>query len=521
MMPHPRRKGTFGALDLPLSKRYLTAARRNLLLLVGTGLAALTAAIFLVSVMSGRGQLLSSGPLTSAHASLESNCASCHTPGGKVADSKCGVCHEKFTTGIAAHSFDAHYIYESGDHRRAFVRGNEQSCASCHTEHSGRRALLTAVEPKQCRACHAFSFEAHPEFAFAARSLPDDAGLAFTHVKHVERVMDRDRLDNVETSCLKCHTATGDGKRFEPINFDRSCSTCHLGAAARSEALDVKSATRDIVTIQDGRAQLALGVEGIETIRRRQGPGEAWAMAVSPSQFDVADGQITKVGIDHADPWIMHNLRLLRRAIYPDDSIADLLRTSGTLRSGGARRDLYEEALATLRQYANGLRGQGSADVQDELLEIDRQIADLERQVRSSDTALSDNRFRSDLPSPALSSDQLQEINEFAATVARPCAVCHQVESATIGRVQKDQRTLVRAVFNHSAHVLQRDCLSCHTAIAVTANLGIKGPLDPAIDNASIQNLPRIAQCQACHTPRLASNSCSTCHNFHPGRSVK
>ena len=69
-------------------------------------------------------------------------------------------------------------------------------------------------------------------------------------------------------------------------------------------------------------------------------------------------------------------------------------------------------------------------------------------------------------------------------------------------------------------------CLECHTAIPIQ-ELVAQGasedgqpplPVDPEVDNASIQNLPRIERCRTCHEPGRVSNRCTTCHLFHPDK---
>ena len=64
-----------------------------------------------------------------------------------------------------------------------------------------------------------------------------------------------------------------------------------------------------------------------------------------------------------------------------------------------------------------------------------------------------------------------------------------------------------RARFDHGAHVLQRGCLDCHTRIPFEEYLSGDGPVDAALDNAAIQNLP--------------ADRCLTCHEFYPDTNVR
>ena len=508
-------KGFFGPVDLPVTRSYVYPVTRNRLLIIGLVAGGLIAATLVINMQFFRSSLISNGPLSTNHAAIEPECASCHTASEAVSDEKCSVCHEKFADGLGVHTFGAHYVYMSADLTRAFGGEGELACAACHTEHRGRDAVITSVPDASCKGCHEFgSFNAeHPEFEFAAKSLPDDQNLTFTHIKHVERILDRKELTDIEQACLSCHIAEPEGRHFEPISFDTQCSTCHLGVGTESEELEVKN-PRTPLWGEDGVLQL--GAETLDTIRDRQGPGEQWALYTSRAEFDIDDGFVTKTRVIHRDPWIGHNLRLLRRVIYPSRGLADLL-TASTEVQGHEKRLLYDEAVATLREYADGLRGRSEAWIMEELDGIDRVVGEVERTLRDQNAPLNNARFRlAEQRNPALTSDDLDEINDFAETVAQPCLQCHRVENATIGRVQHDQQVLRRARFNHRAHISQRGCLDCHTTIPFDDYLDVAGSIDASIDGAAIQNLPAVEQCRQCHTPRLASNRCVTCHDFHP-----
>ena len=268
--------------------------------------------------------------------------------------------------------------------------------------------------------------------------------------------------------------------------------------------------------VADGTSvELTLGVETLGTIRNRLGPGEQWALEMSAAHFDADDGYVVKLAITHGDPWVTHNLRRLRRAIYPSAGLADLLAMSAEVRPED-ETVLYTEALATLRGYADGLRGRAEPWVQAELLELDRVAGNLEARLADPNTTLNDARFRLNRPDPRLSDAAVDAIARFADEVAEPCQTCHTLTRATLHRVRPEQQVLDRAQFDHSAHVLQRGCLDCHTRIPFEEYLGGDGPVEAALDNAAIQNLPPIGACRQCHTPDLAADRCLTCHTFHP-----
>ena len=515
--------GSFGDAGLPVSAGYVRPRNRNRIVWTGAALAAAAAGLLAGDLGLGSGDLVSNGPLSSAHAALDGRCAQCHTPFGGVESSACSACHERFGDAIGAYSFHAHYVYASGDRTRAFGRENEVGCAACHREHEGRGAdLLAAVPDARCASCHGIGgfHDDHPEFAFAAEGLPDDAGLAFTHIRHVDRVLDDRGSENVEAACLACHEPAADARTFQPIRFETACGDCHLASHAESAELPIQPRRAPLVRAAGDGVELTLGVETLEAVRARMGPGEQWAARMSAASFDVDDGFVVKTDVVHADPWVLHNLRRLRRAIYPSRGLADLLVTSADV-DRADEPELYAEALDALRGYADGLRGRDEDWVQAALLEFDRSMGELERRFADPNTTLDDTRFRLNVRDPRLTGEQLAAIDAFAAEVAEPCATCHTIERATIRRVRQDQRVLRRARFDHGAHVIQRGCLDCHTQIPFSDYLGADEPVDPRLDHAAIQNVPAVAVCRQCHRPDAVADRCVTCHEFHPDRGAR
>ena len=231
-----------------------------------------------------------------------------------------------------------------------------------------------------------------------------------------------------------------------------------------------------------------------------------------------------KTPLRHRDPWVLHNLRRLRRRLYPDAGMADLLVASPDAAPGDARA-LYREAIATLERQAEVLRARPERELQVELVKVEALLDELRRRVETPGARLDEGAFRlsgrpehspngggATKPDPA----EAEAIGALAADLTQACRVCHLVRDATIVRVEPDQRTLRRAAFDHRPHVLERRCLDCHDAIPILAYLGREKGAPAAVDHASIQNLPPIATCRECHTPRRASESCITCHVFHP-----
>ncbi|HEY8076070.1 MAG TPA: hypothetical protein VIF62_18215 [Labilithrix sp.] len=165
---------------------------------------ACVAAFVLVTVFArvAHAQLLSPGPLSKSHASLEGdqNCNACHSSGKQVDQGGCLKCHSDLGARIGA---------GRGLHGTAY-RG--QACATCHVEHRGGGGLMRwpggdpakldhaltgwalngAHKTTQCRQCHNRA---------NMRGAPTFLGLS--------------------SSCTPCHKDQHAGR------FGTSCTNCH------------------------------------------------------------------------------------------------------------------------------------------------------------------------------------------------------------------------------------------------------------------------------------------------------
>ncbi len=503
-------KGSYSDVPLSVSRKYLYPSSRRRMLTWG-GLAAAAIAIFAAMDFSWRnGRWLSNGPLSSAHATFEQDCSSCHEPFGEVSSDACSVCHEKYGDEIGVYSFASHYVYRSNDFQRIKTSEQETTCAGCHSEHLGREAQITRLDDGRCLSCHEYgSFnQDHPQFDFAAESIPDDDALAFAHTHHTREVMERQRLVDVERACLYCHTPEADGRNFSRLEFDRHCDACHLTAATATARLPVESPE-------------APGVVTLASLAERQDPGTRWALFANPNEYRQVGSRVSKSPIHHSDPWILENLRGMRRALYPDAGLAELLRSSTDVPAGDLEI-LYREAVATLEDYALGLRSRPEPEIQAELGRIELLLAGIKRALDDPTTPLDETEFllALDAPRQDLGEDAVAEIELLVDQLTQACQQCHKVERATIARVQDDQDLLDRAEFNHRAHILQVRCLECHTEIPIAEGLdGEVKAAETETDRAAIQNLPRIEVCRECHAPSVSSNRCITCHEFHPDKS--
>ncbi len=505
-MTKPERsgKGTFSSLQLPVAARYLWPSSGRRLLLLSMLIAVLLLALVSFDFFFRQGRWVSGGPLSSAHAFLQDDCAACHVGFAKVDNAQCSVCHEKYGDELGAYSFATHYLYRSGDVERRGEAAEEVTCAQCHREHGGRQAALSRVEDGRCETCHFASFIGdHP--AFEAVRQVDSAGLEFAHGHHVLEVMERLETVDQEQACLACHHADSRGQGFEPIDFDLHCGSCHLGGAVATPRLPLASGDD-------------IGVATLAAIRGRGDASSQWAWSANPHELRTVGRRISKTPVHHRDPWILDNLRQLRRRLYPDAGLADLLIASPEVPATQTRL-LYEEALDTLEMYAKGLQGRSEAEVHAELEIIESWLAVLRRELHDPQAPLDENAFLLSLGEvdAALSSTEVEEIKSLVGELTQACTSCHLLERASVQRVQKDQQAFRRAEFDHRAHVIERRCVDCHYAIAIPA-ADEEATKDPALDNAGIQNLPDINVCQDCHRPEMATDACVTCHFFHPDK---
>jgi hypothetical protein len=515
-----RKKGTFGSTKLSISRTYVFPDKRAAMIVIGSlaGLGVLT--YFVIDLIFLKSSLTASGPLSSFHAMFEKDCVACHEQFVAVSNEKCSICHEKTGDELGVYTFAAHYMYRSGDRQRiqSSASAKEHPCYLCHQEHLGREAFITNVPDSRCTSCHVYgSFNKnHPQFEFVAKQIPDDSTMRFTHLRHVKEVIKREKLTDIERACLYCHNPEPDGKHFASIDFDRHCTACHLTAKMETPALRVKSF--DDVTKP--------GVETLEMIRQRGGPGTQWAAFMNPNEFTLKSGnRLIKSPIYHEDAWVMENLRVLRRALHPaaqntNAEFLELLKTSGpvdSLQAATLSVDIYQEAIQKLQENTKALRGRPEREVQQDLAKIDSLLKATQKRLRRQSNPGMNAKFL--LPAKA-SADVMpaEELNFLVDDLTKACRMCHVISNAAILRVRNEQQVLRRAEFDHRAHILQRRCLECHTAIPILAQIADSTAAPKFADQSAIQNIPGIENCRQCHNAAETSNRCVTCHYFHPNK---
>jgi hypothetical protein len=529
-------KGTFSDTRLGVAKRYVFPWTRRPILLAGLVLAVPALILLGLDVFARGGRLLSNGPLSSNHANLAQDCTTCHNApsslslagAGSVTDDNCKVCHEKRGDRQGVYTFASHYLYRTRDFERVSTSENEVGCIECHAEHMGRDAAITVVSDHQCLPCHEYgSFnEGHPEFDFVASQIADLSSLRFPHIRHVADVMNRQALTDVEQACLYCHNPEPDGRNFRRLSFDQQCAACHLQRGTATTALPRRKKSEP----------LKAGVWTLDELRDRHPPGSGWASRTDPRDFITDGSTVTKISLEHRDPWILTNLRGLRSLVYPDVELADLVAGSPDV-PAEQLSELYAEAAGTLQSYSDELKSRPEAKVHADLRRIDQLLAKVRGELKDPYASLDATRFRLAFQNEnsEINAEQKAELLQVANDLTATCQQCHVLDPNTLTMtwVPKDQRALKRADFSHRAHILQRRCLDCHARIPITENLDVLGgdngeerrvvarTVSAEIDRSSIQNLPAVGTCQECHAADKSNNRCITCHSFHPSKSKR
>jgi hypothetical protein len=152
-------------------------------------------------------QLVSPGPLSKAHASLEGvdKCQKCHEPGRKVTNDLCLSCHKPIADRIRL---------KKGVHRDA-----TGDCAGCHVEHAGVDAELRPFDQK--------NFDHGTETGFVLDG------------RHVAIAKD----------CAKCH------KTRSFLSVTPTCSTCHIDIHKPSLGSDCRACHSTAVPFKDARSR--------------------------------------------------------------------------------------------------------------------------------------------------------------------------------------------------------------------------------------------------------------------------
>jgi hypothetical protein len=531
------------------------------------------------------------GPVSVAHATLVDDCGTCHAASPSALkgplygileshtsleeSEKCGSCH----------AFGEHALSPHGIAPASFQRGQRPglpgdaglTCATCHHEHQGRDADLTALGAGRCQSCHANSFESiadgHPEFGdypYVRR-----LSIAFDHISHVGRHFRGDA--QAPKTCMDCHTLSADGG-MSVQGFDATCGGCHAAEVAGLGRADSPGVP-------------FLGLPALDT-----GSLEEAGISIGqwPADAEIAEGMLTPVSAmllagdprSAADIAAVSELDWLDLSDASDKELAavgrvvwDLKGMLAEVAEGGhaAMRARFEAALNEPLGQNDLAALVGSLSVSDLRAALDRWLPGLEDELRTRRSRDARRSFAS--PLTADLDDSPEEWvtaggwyrDDYSFTLYRRpcghadpflaawtelsvklgassdsqtsaalfesftdpsgpgrCTKCHSVDvvpSEKLGEVhwreggQRERNALVH--FSHAPHVKLLDdqgCEKCHGFAERADGFGdhyAQG--DPTHFQPSFAPM-QAETCASCHTPKLSGGDCLDCHAYHGER---
>jgi hypothetical protein len=343
-------------------------------LLAGLVLAVVAAGSLLLLQLGGAwlGPLrepLMPGSLADKHSTIAS-CEACHVATKGVSNFRCQRCHDESGPGRMTQTAHVGRHVPTNDARP--VESTEGlDCVTCHVEHRGRQAALSVVSDEECAECHGAArqtaegprprisgFDGHPEFAVilagrkaaaAGSRIEQVTGVYFSHVVHLKDLRKKLASGTPEVRlCQECHKLEGSAgttghRELAAIGFDADCVSCH-----RDQLLVEGAPASDLVV---------------------QGQAAVAPFTCDTRVFTCGDA-VVKNSVAHRDPWVLLNMRKLRRELYPAEharEYAGLLARAARLR----RRLFLAQPLAMLS--ANDLKSRKDA-FEDDLRQLDARI---------------------------------------------------------------------------------------------------------------------------------------------------
>lgn len=154
---------------------------------------------------------VSPGPLSASHASLESNCAACHTPVKSAEATKCIGCHANST--------------ELLQRQPTAFHASIGTCSRCHLEHQGTRPLSAPMDHVALADIGLNVVRENPDNATNRRLL----AWIRQHEVAVEAAPTHPRVTPTEAAldCTTCHSTKDRHQGY----FGSDCASCHGTAA--------------------------------------------------------------------------------------------------------------------------------------------------------------------------------------------------------------------------------------------------------------------------------------------------
>jgi hypothetical protein len=421
---------------------------------------------------SGDSRIYSSGRMSSAHAVLEQQCATCHTQqagafSAKAADTACLSCHDGPT------------------HHAAQIKS--LACASCHSEHHGR-VNISAVSDRSCAECHGDlkttggstnyaahiqSFEdGHPQFAALRQGSFDPGTLKLNHAIHMQPIRRGPNGPTVNLECGDCHRPAG--VKSEWTYADEKYTAAK---PAYSEQEEIRVVNMNTLTPHVP----ATGRELMAPVK--------FGTACASCHLLTFDRRFEE-GVPHDRPDVVHAFVVKKLQDYIAAHPGEVRVARDPDRALAGKPILPDVRILTPAQWV------AERTAEDEEL-LWRKTCNQCHILRNVPTRDPNAATLASSPSLLVSATSVRVRDERnSATRAGDYLPEVAMSNTTV-------RWMPHARFDHDAH-RGFTCVSCHpNAVTSTETKDVL--------------LPGISICQTCHAPGLdrAESRCSECHTYH------
>lgn len=573
---------------------------------------AIAAIVGLLLVAGGSGfgvAFFNPGPLSSQHAELE-ECETCHSAfsGGPIAwvsktfddqteahdvancvschAQKDGLAHNQSAERLAALTEAKPTVSAGGQNgglalavASAFgmsVRTSETgqvACRSCHQEHQGLQAEITAMSDSQCQGCHAVVFagfdSTHPfgDYPYTRRTR-----IQFDHVSHINKYFaDPNNAEKAPRTCRNCHEPDDQGKLMEIGGFEQNCASCHGAFIADKPIEFIALPGIDILSLQDleigaGEWPEYADAEELSDFLRILLSGdeeftEAWAF-IADEGTDLLDlSEATEEELAAAETIVWSIKRLLHRTLTEGhDFLSETMtKATGTELTPRQVQQLFaampmELVVEAQSRWFPNLFDEMAARDEDEKVEVPDELPEefegSEDALEAADWAQSggwyiegytinyrlkghgDDFMRVWLDHTAKSggsSDVMATLTEGFATPKGPggCVGCHSIDTSGDTAAasinwhghKATPNEVVFTEFVHEKHfslIGDKGCATCHTFNQEAAYSASFEDWDPTTYASNFAPLDS-AICADCHNETKVRSKCSDCHNYHVG----
>ncbi len=519
----------------------------------------------------GTAAIISPGPLSAHHASMNQGCSACHSvatrapadllssaiggAGGIDESYRCLKCHHEFGQhALLPHSVSPDHLAATTDQSSAGQHTTRQvlarlltepettasgqlACATCHSEHQGAEFDLTAMTNAQCQSCHSSTFhsfaDGHPDFPE-----PPRGRLHFDHVTHMqlhfrnfERLMPSGKA---RMQCSDCHRPDAGAAMFRLESFDVMCASCH-GPQIRDYDMSPQARLHDLVFIErsSNPADSKQVSPFMELMLSEQAADPA---AAEQLLTDLAeDGEETLRRRLHMVCGQSTDAAMIEACVQAleESHFFDAVKVFGATRP--AEPDSRPEGM----QYGNWrLTADGQALAYDCNRHADAVLRTwidlLARNARqypeppSDDQSGAFDRFLRDLVAPE-STGRCLKCHTLEGGVAEGMTVNwqsphgHRSGNGFTRFSHRPHLTLLSSEAEVDAIGGSQRCETCHALnhdgfslvnSAFRLEDGMPGPRDEACSALGVNSVRR-QDCAQCHTQTLAGDNCLQCHNYH------